>query len=442
MKFIHTADWHLGKLLKEHAMTEDQAWLLEHRFLPLVDEEKPDVILLAGDVYDRSFPPEEAVELFDRMTEEIVGKRHIPFIVISGNHDSAERLAVASRLLRRQGLYIFGPLDKVKPVILEDAWGKVAFLPLPYTEPARVRVLLHTRNREGAREALIKSPSEFLTSPMVQDEEESPANTEVFKGESDEVLRHWARNSDEKRFNQCFPKDIHSFEDAERKLVEVVMSELTEEERNLRKVAIAHAFAAKGEGSASERPLSIGGYDQISDAVFSDFCYTALGHLHRPQRTQKDSEAIQYSGSLMRYSFDEVKQKKGVIVGEIDADGAVHTTFHDMIPKYQVRTVEGTFEDLMQAEGSEDYLQITLTDERPIIDAMPKLREKYPNALGVVQDMGFKEDSGERVAIDAMSDQDIFRAFVKEFRQRELSEEEEIYVNSLWDEVYKKENVK
>ena len=106
MKFIHTADWHLGKLLKEHSMTEDQAWLLENRFLPLVDEEKPDVILLSGDVYDRSYPPEEAVELFDRMTEEIVGKRKIPFIIISGNHDSAERLAVASRLLSRQGLYL------------------------------------------------------------------------------------------------------------------------------------------------------------------------------------------------------------------------------------------------------------------------------------------------------------------------------------------------
>ena len=94
MKFIHTADWHLGKLLKEHSMTEDQEWLLNNRFLPLVDDEKPNVILLSGDVYDRSYPPEEAVELFDRMTEEIVGKRKIPFIIISGNHDSAERLAV------------------------------------------------------------------------------------------------------------------------------------------------------------------------------------------------------------------------------------------------------------------------------------------------------------------------------------------------------------
>lgn len=390
MKFIHTADWHLGKLLKEHSMTEDQEWLLMNRFLPLVDEEKPDVILLAGDVYDRSFPPEEAVELFDRMTEEIVGKRHIPFIVISGNHDSAERLAVASRLLRRQGLYIFGPLDKVKPVILEDEWGKVAFLPLPYAEPARVRVLLNQRELPGAEE-------------------------------------------------------VHSYEDAERKLVEVMTNSLTEEEKKLRRVAIAHAFAANGEGSSSERPLSIGGYDQISDDVFSDFHYTALGHLHRPQKTQRASEAIQYSGSLMRYSFDEVRQKKGVIVGEIGENGEVHTTFCDMLPRYQVRTLEGKFEDLMgeDMEASEDYLQITLTDEMPVIDAMPKLRGKYPHALGVVQDMGFKEDSGERnITVDTMSDQDIFRAFVKQFRERELSEEEEAYTNGLWEEVYKKENAK
>mgnify|MGYP001104241892 CR=1 FL=1 len=189
MKFIHTADWHLGKLLKEHAMTEDQEWLLMHRFLPLVDEERPDVILLSGDVYDRSYPPEEAVELFDRMTEEIVGKRHTPLIVISGNHDSAERLAVASRLLSHQGLYIFGPLDRVHPVILEDAWGKVAFVPLPYAEPARVRVMMNQKGLSGA-------------------------------------------------------EDIHSYEEAEKKLSDILLSALPDP--SMRKVALAHVFAAGG----------------------------------------------------------------------------------------------------------------------------------------------------------------------------------------------------
>lgn len=386
MKFIHTADWHLGKLLKEHSMTEDQEWLLNNRFLPLVDEEKPDVILLSGDVYDRSYPPEEAVELFDRMTEEIVGKRKIPFIIISGNHDSAERLAVASRLLKWQGLYIFGPLTRLSPVILEDADGKVAFCPLPYAEPARVRVMMNTLGLKGADQ-------------------------------------------------------VHSYEEAETVLSRYLLSLLPAEP--LRKVALAHAFAAGGTPSESERPLSIGGYDRISDAVFEEYDYTALGHLHRPQKTQKESEKIQYSGSLMRYSFDEVNQKKGVIVGELDKEGKVHTTFHEMVPRYQVRCMEGAFDTLMseETEPSDDYLQIRLTDETPVIDAMPKLRTKFPHALGVEQDMGYREDEGSRnIHLEQMSDEDILKRFVHQFRDRDLTEEEEKLALQTWATVYRKEN--
>lgn len=386
MKFIHTADWHLGKLLKEHSMTEDQEWLLNNRFLPLVDEEEPDVILLSGDVYDRSYPPEEAVELFDRMTEEIVGKRKIPFIIISGNHDSAERLAVASRLLKWQGLYIFGPLTRLFPVILEDASGKVAFCPLPYAEPARVRVMMNTLGLKGADQ-------------------------------------------------------VHSYEEAETVLSRYLLSLLPAEP--LRKVALAHAFAAGGTPSESERPLSIGGYDRISDSVFEEYDYTALGHLHRPQKTQKESEKIQYSGSLMRYSFDEVNQKKGVIVGELDKEGKVHTTFHEMVPRYQVRCMEGAFDTLMseETEPSDDYLQIRLTNETPVIDAMPKLRTKFPHALGVEQDMGYREDEGSRkIRLEQMSDEDILKRFVHQFRDRDLTEEEEKLALQTWDTVYRKEN--
>lgn len=386
MKFIHTADWHLGKLLKEHSMTEDQEWLLNNRFLPLVDDEKPDVILLSGDVYDRSYPPEEAVELFDRMTEEIVGKRKIPFIIISGNHDSAERLAMASRLLKWQGLYIFGPLTRLSPVILEDADGKVAFCPLPYAEPARVRVMMNTLGLKGADQ-------------------------------------------------------VHSYEEAETVLSRYLLSLLPAEP--LRKVALAHAFAAGGTPSESERPLSIGGYDRISDSVFEEYDYTALGHLHRPQKTQRESEKIQYSGSLMRYSFDEVDQKKGVIVGELDKEGTVHTTFHEMVPRYQVRCMEGAFDTLMgeETEPSDDYLQIRLNDETPVIDAMPKLRTKFPHALGVEQDMGYREDEGSRnIHLEQMSDEDILKRFVHQFRDRDLTEEEEKLALQTWDTVYRKEN--
>ena len=388
MKFIHTADWHLGKLLKEHSMTEDQAWLLENRFLPIVDEEKPDVILLAGDVYDRSFPPEDAVELFDRMTEEIVGKRGIPFIVISGNHDSAERLAVASRLLRSQGLYIFGPLDRLSPVILKDEWGPVAFLPMPYSEPARVRVMM---NKLGMEEA----------------------------------------------------EKVKTYEEAEKILSSRMLSLLPDEGEGMEENRPCPRLCSRRHVIGIGRPLSIGGYDQIPDEVFAPYDYTALGHLHRPQKTKRDSEKIQYSGSLMRYSFDEVRQKKGIIVGTIDGEGNVSTTFREMLPLHQVREIQGSFVDIMAKEGSEDYLQIVLTDSEPVIDAMPKLREKYPNALGVEQDMGYKDDDGERrIRLESMSDEDIFRAFVSHFREQELTEEEEKLSQEVWEEVYRKENAK
>lgn len=236
---------------------------------------------------------------------------------------------------------------------------------------------------------------------------------------------------------------VKTYEEAEKILSSRMLSLLPDEGEGMRKIALAHVYAAGGMSSESERPISIGGYDQIPDEVFAPYDYTALGHLHRPQKTKRDSEKIQYSGSLMRYSFDEVRQKKGIIVGTIDGEGNVSTTFREMLPLHQVREIQGSFADIMAKEGSEDYLQIVLTDSEPVIDAMPKLREKYPNALGVEQDMGYKDDDGERrIRLESMSDEDIFRAFVSHFREQELTEEEEKLSQEVWEEVYRKENAK
>lgn len=145
----------------------------------------------------------------------------------------------------------------------------------------------------------------------------------------------------------------------------------------------------------------------------------------------------------MRYSFDEVNQKKGVIVGELDKEGKVHTTFHELVPRYQVRCMEGAFDTLMseETEPSDDYLQIRLNDETPVIDAMPKLRAKFPHALGVEQDMGYREDEGSRnIHLEQMSDEDILKRFVHQFRDRDLTEEEEKLALQTWDTVYRKEN--
>lgn len=247
MRILHTADWHLGKLFYGSYLTEEQDYVLKHQLLPLIKDEGIDAVVLSGDVYDRSLPPTEAVALFDEMATKITAELKVPFLVISGNHDSAARLSFASRLLASQGLYIAGELDRMTdPVVLDDQYGPVAFLLAPYAEPAVVRHFLgddNLRSHEAALCALLSWQQEKIPSGM-------------------------------------------------------------------RTVCAAHAFVAGGLAGDSERPLSIGGSDQVGSDLFTDFSYTALGHLHGPQ--QITVPTIRYAGSLLKYSFGEARQKKAL----------------------------------------------------------------------------------------------------------------------------------
>lgn len=374
MKFIHTADWHLGKLFYGGYLTEEQEWILKEQFIPLVDEEKPDVILLAGDVYDRSVPPAEAVDLFNEIVYEICDKRKIPMIVISGNHDSAERLSFASHLLRKQGLYICGELGiTTSPIVLKDTWGDVIFVPLPYAEPS--------------------------------------------------VIRHYL---------QC--DAIRDHDSAERALSESILATLPQHSR---KIAIAHEYVAGGLASDSERPLDIGGTEQIQADIFKDYNYTALGHLHAPQKA--GSDVIRYSGSLLKYSFSEVKQKKGIIVGEINGEGQVTTRFIPLKPRHNVRIITGTFAELMQQEDlyNDDFIRADLMDENPVIDAMARLRTRYPHIMALTSRRLTKEDSGER-HLDLhkkVSELDMIEIFMEEFRNRKLNDEEKQYIQHILEEI-------
>lgn len=377
MKFIHTADWHLGKLFYGEYLTENQEWILKNRFLPILDEEKPDAVILAGDVYDRSVPPAEAVMLFDEMISEIVGKRHLPFLVISGNHDSAERISFAGYILKKSGLYIYGDLKRTEPVILKDEYGEVGFVPIPYAEPGKVREALGV--------------------------------------------------------------DVHTHEEAELALSRFLLEKIPHVQR---KIAIAHEFVAGGKESDSERPLSIGGTDQIHGYVFDGYDYTALGHLHGPQKAG-GSDKIRYSGSLLKYSFSEATQKKGVIVGHIDGNGHVETKFISMKPLHDVRIIRGTFEELMKAEDPcpDDFLMAELTDESPVIDGMARLRTKYPNMMTIRSLRKVSTDSGNRnfnlaKKVDAL---DMFRVFYKEFQEKEWTAEEETYMKKIWEELQKED---
>lgn len=369
MKFIHTADWHLGKLFFENYLTEEQEWILKEQFLPLLDEEEPDVVILAGDVYDRSVPPAEAVSLFDEMVSEIVLVRKIPFLVISGNHDSKERLSFGSSLLAEAGLYVCGDIGRtVRPIFLSDEWGKVAFCPMPFAETADIRAALGDENlhdRAGALRAL----SAWLSSQV-------PEGT--------------------------------------------------------RKIAVAHDFIAGGTASDSERPLAIGGEEMVPADIFAGYDYTALGHLHGPQKA--GSETIRYSGSLLKYSFGEADQKKGVIIGTIDGAGKVETEFRALRPRHDVRVIRGTFDELMEREDEspDDFLLARLMDDGPVIDAMARLRAKYPNMKRIETKSMTGEDSGARAAVHEKVDMmDMLTIFAEEFTGKPLTEEEKDFLNGI-----------
>lgn len=371
MRILHTADWHLGKLFYGAYLTEDQAYVLEQQFLPMLREEGIEAVVLAGDVYDRSLPPAEAVELFDEVATKITADLKIPFLVISGNHDSPARLSFASRLLAPQGLYMAGELDRLPgPVVLEDDAGPVAFLSVPYAEPAVVR--------------------HFLNQPDIHSHQQAM-----------EALLQWQQG--------LIPPAV-------------------------RTVCIAHAFVAGGIAGDSERPLSIGGTDQVAGSLFAPFTYTALGHLHGPQKVLNDT--IRYAGSLLKYSFGEARQHKGAVIADIGPAGQVDLSFREFTPRHDVRIVSGTFEAVMAAEDdrTDDFILARLDDNQPILDGMAKLRHKYPNVMALEMPHRNTQAAGQRdFDLQQTTERELFASFSQAMRpDQPLTEAEKDCVRDLW----------
>ncbi|SET68515.1 Exodeoxyribonuclease I subunit D [Oceanobacillus limi] len=382
MKLFHTADWHLGKLVQGVYMTEDQKFVLD-QFLQAIETEKPDAVIIAGDLYDRAVPPIEAVHLLDEILETIVLKLETPVLAVAGNHDSPSRLNFGSKIMKEKGFHVIGNLSKdVDPVILNDEFGDVHFHLIPYCDPSVVRT--------------------------------------VFEDE-----------------------EIRSHNDAMRKIVETIKHSM---EPNSRHVFIGHAFVTPfGEEeentSDSERPLSIGGAEYVDAHHFSPFNYTALGHLHQAHKVLQDN--IQYSGSLLKYSISEEHHKKGFYVVDMDGEGNVALEKRLFKPKRDIRTVEATLEELLTHPVNEDYVFVRLADEAPVLSPMEKVRSVYPNAMHVERKKyGISpniEDESESVNRSKMSDLELFKAFYKEVKGIEANEETEAIIKEVFDELLHEE---
>ena len=360
MRFLHTADWHLGRVYHGVSLLEDQAHVLQG-FIRLAADTRPDAILIAGDIYDRSVPPAEAVRLLDLVLTELVLELKIPVVVIAGNHDGPDRLGFGSELLTRAGLTVRGPVDfDAPPLILHDAHGGVAIHALPYGEPAVVR---------GAC--------------------------------GDEAIA-----------------DHHAA------LAAQLQAARARQPAGMRSVVVAHAFVLGGSESESERPLSVGGSGAVGAGVFDGFDYVALGHLHRPQALGgaaegEDAARIQYSGSLLKYSFAEADHAKSVNRVDMDAQGRCTVQRIPLAPRRDLRIVEGELDALIAAAASDpardDYLLARLTDRGALLDAMGKLRTAYPNALAIER-LDMVGDGPGRAAADhrRIRMQDLFASFHEE----------------------------
>lgn len=322
MKLFHTADWHLGKLVHGVYMTEDQRYVLE-QFIAAVQEEKPDAVIIAGDLYDRAIPPTEAVELLDEVLERIVIDLETPVIAIAGNHDSPDRISFGTRMMESRSLYLTGQLrSELKPVVLSDEHGEVHFHLIPYADPAVVRHVLE-----------------------------------------DEAIR--------------------THDDAMRAITGKLDAQLDPEARH---VFVGHAFVtptgeAADNTSESERPLTIGGAEHVRAAYFKSFHYSAFGHLHQAHYVL--DETIRYAGSPLKYSISEEKHNKGFFVVELDSKGAVSIEKREFFPKRDMRRVEVTLEELDTHTVNEDYVYVTLISDHPVLFPMEKVRAVYPNAMHV-----------------------------------------------------------
>lgn len=386
MKFFHTADWHLGKLVQGVHMTDDQRYILK-QFIEAIEDERPDAVIIAGDLYDRAVPPTEAVHLLDEVLEAIVLQLDTPVLAIAGNHDSPSRLNFGRKMMENNGFYMIGDFTKdLDPVILTDEYGEVHFHLVPYCDPSIVR-------------------------------------------------------------NELEDDKIHSHNDAMKKIVQQITNKM---DSSARHVFVGHAFLTpfgeeKENTSESERPLSIGGAEYVDARHFTPFDYTALGHLHQAHHVA--DETIRYAGSILKYSISEEHHQKGFYVVEMDAHGEVNVEKRDFRPKRDMRTVETTMEDLLTHTLNDDYVFVRLTDETPILSPMEKIRSVYPNAMHVERKNYFLPPTSavnnETIDRKQMSDLDLFKAFYKEVKGEDVSEEiEAIFTDVLDDLLQENDDVK
>ena len=321
MKFLHLADLHLGKILQEQSLIEDQEYML-NQIIEIIEKENIDAVLISGDVYDRSVPPAEAVNLLDCFLKTLIKEIKIKVFIIAGNHDSKDRLAFGSKIFEDEGLYIESKYNgDLRKVELQDEYGKLYIYMLPFVKPIEVK-------------------------QFFEDDLENNYNVAINKIISKEKINVEERNI----------ILVHQF----------VTAGMVEPERTESEV------------------LSLGGIENVDVSNFNDFDYVAIGHVHRPQKIGRNT--ARYAGTMLKYSFSEINHNKTIPIIELKDKGDININLVQLNPLRDMREIKGPIEELIKQENYEcgntnDYIKAVITNEEPVYDAIGQIRRIYPNTL-------------------------------------------------------------
>ena len=367
MKFLHLGDLHLGKTLFDFDLIEDQRYILD-QILCIAEKESVDGVLIAGDVYDKSVPSEAATKLLDYFLNELT-KREIKVFMVSGNHDSDDRLNYGSTLFASNQIFISAVFDgTLHRQSFADGNTKIDIYMLPFVKASQVRHYF---------------PDEKIES-------------------YDDAVRTIIRNTDINKSN----KNIlvaHQF------------------------------VSGKGEdpalaGSESVGTLSVGLVEKIGYDCFDDFDYVALGHIHSPQKVGR--EEIRYAGSPLKYSLSEANNEKSASLITVSAEERVKIELVPLKPLRNVRHIKGTLKELLDkknVKAPEDFIYATLTDEDIINDAMGIFQQIYPNTVRIDYDNTHTREI-EQVDISKIAENKSFPELIGDFYRLmygcEITEEE------------------
>ncbi|WP_414046497.1 exonuclease SbcCD subunit D [Macrococcus equi] len=354
MKIMHIGDLHIGRTINQFSLLEDQREVL-NQLINRIDEEQIDVLVIAGDIYDRSIPSKEAMQVYESFLLAVNIERKIPVLAVSGNHDGAERLGHAKSYFKNFRYYLSTAIeDGLNPVEIEG----VNFYLIPYIEPAYARMYF-------------------------QDEE------------------------------------IRTHQDTYQRIVELITEQLDQHKTN---ILVSHLFVAGGSETESERELVIGTVENVNRYLFDVFDYTLLGHLHTPDAIRDDK--VFYSGSIMRYSFSEIGQRKGYRIIDLENKNVLFK------PLTYVRDLEvgkGTFDEAMALKlgvNPKAYLKLELSEMEAINEPMTKLKGIYPNLLELKPVINYRDNQIQSMDVTHLSHLELITHFYEEMTDQQLDEKQ------------------